>query len=173
MKTTQAVINKWPSILPMLGVSEHHLTGKHTSCPICVGGGKDRFRFDDKEGRGTYFCNSCGAGDGFKLLNKLHGWDFKRSASEIDRVIGNAVEVRVKRTLDPEVAIKRLNKQRSLIKRIGSGDTVSEYLLSRGISPKTIQSLNTSVGCIEKLQYWEDGKVVGKFDAMAALVDVR
>ena len=31
-------------------------------------GGADHFRFDDKEGRGTWFCNQCGAGDGLKLI---------------------------------------------------------------------------------------------------------
>jgi hypothetical protein len=35
---------------------------RHQACPVC--GGSDRFRFDDKEGRGTWFCNQCGAGDG-------------------------------------------------------------------------------------------------------------
>ena len=41
-------------------------TGKHTSCPAC--GGKDRFRFDDKQGDGTFYCNQCGAGNGFQLI---------------------------------------------------------------------------------------------------------
>ncbi len=42
---------------------------KHSACPVC--GGKDRFRMDDKGGDGTFYCNSCGAGDGLKLL-ELH-----------------------------------------------------------------------------------------------------
>jgi putative DNA primase/helicase len=41
-------------------------------------GGKDRFRFDDKEGHGTWICTHCGAGDGFSLLMKVMGIDFKK-----------------------------------------------------------------------------------------------
>lgn len=39
---------------------------RHGPCPVCAG--KDRFRFDDKDGRGTYFCSHCGAGSGLSLL---------------------------------------------------------------------------------------------------------
>ena len=38
---------RWAAILPQLGVSPSALTGKHGPCPLC--GGRDRFRFDDKE----------------------------------------------------------------------------------------------------------------------------
>jgi len=58
----QIAQGRWKSILTALGADEKTLSGKHTACPLC--GGKDRFRFDDKEGRGTYFCSGCGAGDG-------------------------------------------------------------------------------------------------------------
>ena len=54
MKTSKAVVGKWPSILPMLGVSPDYLTGKHTACPICENG-KDKFRFDDKGGNEHFF----------------------------------------------------------------------------------------------------------------------
>ena len=42
---------RWHGILTALGVPQEFLTGKHGPCPIC--GGKDRFRFDNKNGRGT------------------------------------------------------------------------------------------------------------------------
>jgi len=63
---------QWPSTLASLGIEVG--TGKHGPCPAC--GGKDRFRFDDKDGRGTHFCNQCGAGDGFRLIQKVTGLDF-------------------------------------------------------------------------------------------------
>src|SRR3546814_5882810 len=59
-------INRWPTILPQFGISPSYLTGKQTPCPTC--GGKDRFRFDNKDGRGTYYCNKCGPGDGVQLV---------------------------------------------------------------------------------------------------------
>ena len=63
-----AAQGRWRDILQSLGMDERSLSGKHGPCPMC--GGKDRFRFDDKDGRGTYFCSGCGAGDGVKLDRK-------------------------------------------------------------------------------------------------------
>ncbi|MFA9256090.1 primase-helicase zinc-binding domain-containing protein, partial [Escherichia coli] len=51
-------------MLPALGIQV--LKNRHQPCPVC--GGSDRFRFDDREGRGTWYCNQCGAGDGLKLV---------------------------------------------------------------------------------------------------------
>lgn len=60
---------KWQQILLSNGVTGDVLDGRHHPCPGC--GGKDRMRFDDKDGRGTFFCNGGGtpiAGDGFEAL---------------------------------------------------------------------------------------------------------
>ena len=54
---------------PSLGVPAKALTNRHGPCPVC--GGKDRFRFDDKGGRGTWICSTCGAGDGIELVKRL------------------------------------------------------------------------------------------------------
>ncbi|WP_141028459.1 primase-helicase zinc-binding domain-containing protein, partial [Salmonella enterica] len=56
-----AAIGRWPYILSALGIKVPS-AGHHGACPAC--GGKDRFRLDDKAGRGTWFCNQCGHGDG-------------------------------------------------------------------------------------------------------------
>jgi putative DNA primase/helicase len=84
-KTSDEAIGRWPGILEKLGVDRRYLRKKHGPCPIC--GGKDRFRFDDKDGRGTWICSHCGAGDGFDLLRKLYGWGFARAAKEVDYII--------------------------------------------------------------------------------------
>lgn len=52
-------------------------------------GGSDRFRFDDKEGRGTWFCNQCGAGDGLKLVEKVFGVSASEAAGKVNTVTGN------------------------------------------------------------------------------------
>lgn len=75
---------RWRELLPSLGVESKFLTGKHCPCPIC--GGKDRFRFDDKEGLGTYFCSGCGSGDGFMLVQKITGRSFKEIAEHVQEV---------------------------------------------------------------------------------------
>lgn len=79
---------RWKSILPALGIEDRHLTGKHGPCPAC--GGKDRFRFDDKDGRGTFICTNCGAGDGFKLVELVTGRGFKDAIKDIERAAGIA-----------------------------------------------------------------------------------
>lgn len=58
----------WREILTANGINLQ--SGRHHGpCPICMAG-KDRFRFDDKEGRGTFICNQCGAGDGLDLYKQ-------------------------------------------------------------------------------------------------------
>ena len=76
----------WQGILGSLGISGS-LKNKHQPCPCC--GGKDRFRFDDKDGYGTFICNQCGAGDGFKLIMNLLQCDFKHAASIVESYLGN------------------------------------------------------------------------------------
>lgn len=61
---TAEALNQWREILTSNGLSLP-APRKHGPCPVC--GGRDRFRFDDKEGRGTWLCNQCGAGDGLSL----------------------------------------------------------------------------------------------------------
>ncbi|MCV5836930.1 DNA primase, partial [Escherichia coli] len=69
----------WAQILPALGVNI--LKNRHQPCPVC--GGKDRFRFDDQEGRGTWFCNQCGAGDGLALVTRALNVDISEAADRI------------------------------------------------------------------------------------------
>lgn len=78
------VIGRWPGIFYSLGIEVGD--GRHMACPLC--GGKDRFRMDNKEGRGTYFCSQCGSGDGFALVQAVLGCDFKQAAEEIRKIIG-------------------------------------------------------------------------------------
>lgn len=78
---------RWLGLLPSLGVSGAFLNGKHGPCPICKEG-KDRFRFDNKDGNGTWICSKCGAGDGASLVMQVRGWDFKTAAEEIEKIVG-------------------------------------------------------------------------------------
>jgi putative DNA primase/helicase len=80
------VTGKWYGVLTALGIDSKYLQNKHGPCPICAEG-TDRYRFDDKDGRGTYFCNNCGAGDGFELLQKVHGWTFTDCLDAIRPII--------------------------------------------------------------------------------------
>jgi len=96
---------QWPSILTALGgLSHSQVTDKHQPCPLC--GGKDRYRFDDIEGKGTWYCSQCGgirrdggAGNGWEMLMRKNNWDFKRAAQEVERHLGIA-------TVRPELPVK-------------------------------------------------------------------
>ena len=76
--TAQAV-DKWDYIFHSLGIEVGN--GKHCPCPMC--GGKDRFRFDNQNGRGTYICNQCGSGDGLELIKHYYNCDAKEASTKV------------------------------------------------------------------------------------------
>lgn len=90
----EAARGRWPEILASLGgLSDRQLTDEHQPCPLC--GGNDRYRFDNKDGSGSWFCNQCGgkrqsggAGSGMDLLMRLKGWDFKQAAKAVEQHLG-------------------------------------------------------------------------------------
>lgn len=130
-RTAEAARGKWKGILLSMGVDRKMLEGKHCACPLC--GGKDRFRFDDKEGRGTWICSVCGAGNGFDLLQKVKGWDFKTAAVEVDKIVGSVPVHMPKPALadDDRVAMLRRLWVGSI--PIMDGDAVCRYLIGRGL----------------------------------------
>lgn len=90
----EAARGRWPGILATLaGLSDKQLTDRHQPCPLC--GGEDRYRFDDKDGNGTWFCNRCGgkdqhggAGNGMDMLMRRNGWDFPTAAKRLEEHLG-------------------------------------------------------------------------------------
>jgi putative DNA primase/helicase len=117
----------WKGILPQCGVAPKFLTGKHVPCPMC--GGKDRFRFDDKERRGTWFCTQCGAGDGYALVMRVKGVDFKDAADMARRVAGTPEPQR-----KPVDVARQMKERREMWLRgtqIGQGDPVGRWLHKR------------------------------------------
>ncbi|MDI3462768.1 MAG: hypothetical protein OJF50_001589 [Nitrospira sp.] len=84
----EAARGKWPDILRSLGIAVPATAKQHGPCPCC--GGKDRFRFDDLEGRGTWFCNQCDphAGNGFALIQNVFSCDFLHALETVALEIG-------------------------------------------------------------------------------------
>ena len=81
MNTVERARGRWREILPLLGIETRFLQNKHGPCPLC--GGKDRFRFDDRDGSGSYYCNQCGPGAGLLLIRKLRGWNHRTACDEV------------------------------------------------------------------------------------------
>lgn len=95
-RITELAQGEWSSILGALaGLSATQLTDKHQPCPLC--GGKDRYRFDDQDGSGSWYCNKCGgrdsnggAGSGMDLLMRRTGWTFQEAAQRVEQHLGIA-----------------------------------------------------------------------------------
>lgn len=142
MRTKDAMVGRWKSALSDYGLTDQQLSGKHCPCPIC--GGHDRFRFDNKDDKGTWFCGQCGAGDGFKLLAGILNTDFKTIAAELDKRIGNYQEDKKPVATSAVPMIKKIGQG---LQRLGDIDPVTLYLRSRAIRkiPKDHLRFNPSV----------------------------
>jgi putative DNA primase/helicase len=162
--TIERAQGRWREILPRLGIETRYLRNRQGPCPMC--GGKTRFRFDDLNGNGTFYCNHCGTGASLHLIRKLKGWDFATACREVDRIIANRPAA---------LARPRTNGWRQPIRDIrkileGATDhpgVVTRYLTRRGLSV-TSPVLLGHPPC----PYWEDGKLIGRFPAtIAPLID--
>lgn len=130
--------NRWRSILPMFDIGGAFLSGKQGPCPICDG--KTRFRFDDKEGRGTFYCNQCGAGDGVKLIMLKTGQRFPDAIAAIRERLGEASEICQPKTRDNAATIRAARALWESARPIGE-DEAARYLISRGIPGPWPQAL--------------------------------
>jgi len=81
----------WAELLIAAGIDAKALRNVHGPCPGC--GGKDRFRFDNHDGNGTFICSQGNgdnlSGDGFELLQHVGV-----ASSPIDalRFVSNALD---------------------------------------------------------------------------------
>jgi putative DNA primase/helicase len=89
---------RWPDLLAQLaGLTSDQLTDKHQPCPLC--GGKDRYRFDDQDGTGSWYCNQCGGkdqsgggGTGMDMLMRRNGWAYPEACQRIEQHLGHMPE---------------------------------------------------------------------------------
>jgi putative DNA primase/helicase len=172
--------SSWPQVLMQLGIAESSLQNKHGPCPAC--GGKDRFRFDNKRGRGDYICGRCGAGDGFKLLERVHGWPFSEARKRVIEAAGFSegdasrpftVSAPVAHAeilglaASPSERVHRLRRDRCSIENC---DDAVDYLASRGLWPLPP---DCSLKAHATVEYWNEGQRVARHPAIVAdVVDV-
>lgn len=156
MKTIDAARGRWFGILKGFGIDENYLRNVHGPCPIC--GGSDRWRWDDKDGNGTYYCNQCGSGNGIDLLINFTGRDFKEIAKEIDGMVNNIPLVTPKPKRDP---LPRLRKLSESLEEVGQSP-VRAYLRGRGLP------VSKALRYHPRVDYWDQGRRVGFYPAMIA-----
>ncbi|CRL60733.1 DUF927 domain-containing protein [Proteus mirabilis] len=121
---------RWLYILANLGITvpDNH---KHGACPKC--GGKDRFRFDDKNGKGTWFCNQCGHGDGLDLVKLVTGKETKIACQEVNKIILLPAFKEIAPTPIKKVSAKKGIEHYEKIKAFCSlGE--SQYLINKGLA---------------------------------------
>jgi putative DNA primase/helicase len=127
-----------------------------------------------KRGRGDYICGQCGAGDGFKLLERVFGWPFNKARRRVmeaaglaDHPIGSppaaVVPTRAKSNeviVGPSDRVRRLRRERCAI---GNCDDAVDYLMSRHLWPLPNGCVLSAHATVE---YWDEGQRVGRYPAL-------
>lgn len=175
---------RWREVLTAIGIPAPVLTGKLVSCPCC--GGKDRFRFDDKGGSGSWFCNRCPrrSGYGIHLPQQVFGWSYVETCEAIEAVlvgaghdgkrVSHSGPVETSTDVDKSAAIRRALDAGKIIwqsaSRINATNATGRYLASRGLRD-VADALWLKHG--DGVLYLdEDGEFCGRFPAMLAVVKV-
>jgi putative DNA primase/helicase len=132
---------KWYGILTGVGIDPSYLRNKHGPCPVC--GGTDRFRWDDKNGDGTFYCNQCvpHAGSGIDLVMRIKGLTFRDAALLIESCIEKAPIEQKPIKANNSAAKERTEQARKDVlneiwrfaKPVQRNDTVDRWLHNREI----------------------------------------
>lgn len=122
--------NRWKDILTQIGIDESFLKNEHGPCPLCRDG-KDRFRWDDWEGSGSYYCNQCGNGSGIHLVQRFLGISCVEACKKIMALSGAAKVIQQKAQKTQEDTQRILAKIWREARPVTQGDPVWKYLESR------------------------------------------
>lgn len=156
-------VGRWKSILPMIGISTSYLRDVHGPCPMC--GGKDRWRFDDKGGNGTWYCSHCGAGDGTELVKLFLKVEFKEAAVEIEKHLpDSAVVVPKAERSEAEKQDRALRQWRRGLPLNGICPA-SRYLIRRGIS---MERWPSQLRFLPEARFWKEDHTYSVHPAMIA-----
>lgn len=164
----------WRSVLLSAGLSETQLKNRHGPCPVC--GGRDRYRFDNKHGRGDFYCSHCGAGDGFKLVMGVLGVSFAEARKKVLEYAGIEEETERREIVrpivqpEPEPIAKPTRRVLQLLREscaIEDCEPVRRYVKGRALWPLPDRH---SLRAHPSVEYWEEGKRVGRYPALVAAV---
>jgi len=157
---------RWRDILIGLGLNASFLTGKNGPCPLC--GGKDRWRFEDHAGSGSWVCNHCTNGrrqSGSDLVMMMRGINFLDAKKLIEEHIG-AAQVHIRpATMSEE---KRREDLRALWlagRPLNGSDIASRYLEARGLK---LSQWPSALRWCDRLPHKSDAGVRTVWPAMLA-----
>lgn len=168
---------RWRGILLTLGIADTFLTGKHGPCPMC--GGKDRFRFDDKDGSGSWICSGCPdrqSGFGIHLVQGVLGLEIGPALERVEHALGGVaqnlphnqvIKATVGKTPEPSTSQKARHIWAEAV-AIKPKSIPAGYLSKRGI---VLTSSPTTLRFHSRLLYLdEDGNFHGRLPAMLGLI---
>ena len=134
----------WEKKLVAAGIDRNCLRlNKAGPCPLCYDGkrGGKRFRFDNKGGLGTWYCQQCGAGNGYTLIERYTGMSKVEILKFLDDgTCGISSDTPIKRFTfeDTDFSPEQVKKNRGNLVRVSAGclaltgtDPVSLYLRKR------------------------------------------
>lgn len=164
----------WEKKLVAAGIDSNCFQlNKAGPCPICFDGkhGRKRFRFDNKGGMGTWYCQQCGAGNGYTLIERFS----QMSKVEILRFLddgasGLCSDTPIKRFSfeDADFSPEQVKKNRAQLVKVSNGsialtgnDPVSLYLRKR-VPGCDLSKLSDSIRFHPGLKFFEEGEG-GKF----------
>ena len=122
---------RWYPILIALKIEKTLLNKRNQSCPWC--GGRDRFRWTDHQGTGSFYCSGCGAGDGVELVKRMLGVDFRAAAKAIEDVLGVVPDANP-RTRSVDADREAMRRVWNPSRRVTVETPVGRYLHNRGIA---------------------------------------
>ena len=170
---------RWQEIHAAIGIGPKFLRNKHQPCPAC--GGEDRFRYDDKDGKGTFICTHWenGAGDGFGLVMHFLGCDFQTALKQVSGILGmdgaNPLPIpATRRQPQPRTEKDQIEKLAALWRStepIRPDSPVIQYLKSRGLD---MAHLPENVRFLPEKDYWTTGEdkplLLGSFPCMVCAI---
>jgi putative DNA primase/helicase len=172
-ETKRRACGRWGDILRGMGVPEGILARRNMPCPGCDG--TDRFQFTDKFGHGNYHCRHCGAGDGFRLLQLIHGMTFHEALCAVEGRIGALAPSQPGRLADarPDRMRKLALKLWGESAPIHPGDDADRYLRARGLGmdcyPDSLRT-HPSLGYYGEPATGAKAQKLGEFPALLGLV---
>lgn len=170
---------RWQEIHAAIGIAPKFLRNKHQPCPAC--GGKDRFRYDDKDGKGTFICThwESGAGDGFGLVMHFLGCDFQTALKQVSGILGmdetNPLPIPPTRPQpQPRPEKDHIGKLAALwdeAEPLTPDCPAVQYLKSRGLD---MAHLPENVRFLPEKDYWTTGEdkplLLGSFPCMVCAI---
>lgn len=162
----------WRDVLVAAGISEGALKNRHGPCPAC--GGKDRFRFDNKRGRGDFICSHCGAGDGFRLLMNAQGLTFSEARKVVIQIAGlghlDGERIQPQAAPEPVDPARPTRRVLQILREscaIDDCEPAMSYLWSRGLWPLP---KGHGLRAHASVTYYQDKQEIGRWPVLVAPV---